>query len=163
MKIGTILLASALMLSASAWAQPPMDRGGQMPGMPAKPATAALEPDVRQKVDMPPEVVEVLRAEMRSMLVNLNQVVTLMAEGKRAEAAQAAADGLGMGHMMRHRGNIHPGMHMPPDMRALAMGMHRAGEALGYQLKSAEPQKDLAALQSFVGFCAACHSAYRVR
>jgi hypothetical protein len=80
-------------------------------------------------VPMPPAAQESLRQEMLDNLVAINEVLSLMAEGKVKEAGEAAEAKLGVSAMGKHRSkpfDARPGPHMPPAMHGIGMDGHKA-------------------------------------
>ena len=89
---------------------------------------AAAE-DNRQLVKLPGPAQEALREEMQGNLVALNEVLSLMAEGKVREAGAVAEAKLGMSAMGKHRDkpfDARPGPHMPPAMHGIGIDGHKA-------------------------------------
>ncbi|PKO87334.1 MAG: cytochrome C [Betaproteobacteria bacterium HGW-Betaproteobacteria-12] len=127
---------------------------------------AAIGDDSRQLVKLPPAAQESLRQEMLDNLVAVNEVLTLMAEGKVKEAGEAAETKLGMAAMGKHRGkpvDARPGPHMPPAMHGIGMDGHRAVSEFAAVAKTGDRDKALALLPNLTSACVGCHFSYRTR
>ncbi len=120
--------------------------------------------DSRQRVEMPAQAVELLRAEMRAHTLALAEVSGLLAEGRFEEAAAAADAGIGFGSMGQQRGNPDaPGRHMPAAMHRLGIGMHDAANQWSEAIRSGDGKRIFAGYQAVMNACVSCHMAYRVR
>ena len=128
--------------------------------------TVAFGEDARQLATLPPPAQEALREEMRDNLVALNEVLTLMAQGKIKEAGEAAEAKLGVSAMGKHRSkpmDARPGPHMPPAMHGVGMDGHRAVSEFAAVAKTGDRDKALALLPNLTSGCVACHFSYRIR
>jgi hypothetical protein len=133
---------------------------GVLPGL-----TFAAE-DTRQLVKMPPEARAEMRAEMLDFQTALHSIVSALAEGKFADAADTAETQIGVSAMGRHRNsppNARPGMHMPNDMHMIARNMHFSASEFAKVARTGDFAKSLNALQSVTGACVACHRSYRTQ
>ena len=125
--------------------------------------------DGRHLVEMPPEALATMRAEMLDNQSALHLILGALAEGKFAEAGDIAEKEMGISAMGRHRKlpeNARPGMFMPDEMHAIGRGSHAAASDFAKLAKAAEPgdlPKLLRALQGVTGACVACHLAYRTQ
>lgn len=129
----------------------------------AGPASAE---DMRQLAPLPAAAQEALREEMLGNLVALNEVLSLMAEGKVKEAGEAAEAKLGMSAMGKHRSkpfDARPGPHMPPAMHGIGMDGHKVVSEFAAVAKTGDRDKALALLPNLTTACIACHYAYRTR
>ena len=127
---------------------------------------AGAADDSRILVQMPPEALAALRAEMLDFQLALHQVVAALAEGKFAEAADIADRQIGLAAMGRHRNapaNARPGAYMPEDMHLIARNMHGAGSGFAITARGGDLAKSLGALQAVTGACVGCHRAYRTQ
>jgi hypothetical protein len=122
--------------------------------------------DPRQLAPMPPAAQANLRDEMLANLRVLNEILTLVAEGKVREAGKLAEDELGMSAMGKNRNQpleARPGAHMPPAMHSLGVDGHKAASEFARIAATGDRDKTIAALPSLSGACVACHHAFRVR
>lgn len=129
-------------------------------------STAAFAQDARQLVTLPAPAQESLRQEMLDNLVAINEVLSLMAEGKVKEAGEAAEAKLGMSAMGKHRGkpmDARPGPHMPPAMHGIGMDGHKAVSEFAAVAKTGDRDKALALLPNLTSACVGCHFSYRTR
>jgi exoribonuclease R len=133
---------------------------GVLPGL-----TLAAE-DTRQLVKMPVEARAEMRTEMLDFQTALHAIVSALAEGKFAVAADTAETQIGVSAMGRHRTapmNARPGMHMPNEMHMIARNMHVSASEFARTAKSGDLAKSLNALQAVTGACVACHRSYRTQ
>jgi hypothetical protein len=122
--------------------------------------------DARQLARLPGPAQESLRQEMLDNLVAVNEVLTLMAEGKVKEAGEAAEAKLGMSAMGKHRSkpfDARPGPHMPPAMHGIGMDGHKAVSEFAAVAKTGDRDKALALLPNLTAACVGCHFSYRTR
>ena len=122
--------------------------------------------DDRQPVAMPAEARAEMRAEMLDFQAALHQIIMALAAGKHDEAATIAEKTMGLSAMGRHRNappNARPGMHMPPEMHAIARNLHAQASDFAKVAQSGDTAKALAALQAVTGSCVGCHRAYRIQ
>ena len=129
-------------------------------------AGSALAEDTRQFVKMPPEAQESLRQEMLGNLVGLNEVLTLMAQGKVKEAGVAAEAEFGLSAQGKHRNkplDARPGPHMPPAMHQIGMDSHQAASEFAKAAATGDREKAAALLPNLTGACVGCHFSYRTR
>lgn len=137
--------------------------------LPAISSAWAAEPaasDARQLVNMPPEAQAIMRADMLDHLVALNEVLSYLAEGNLAAAAEVAETRIGRSAMGRNMGKARgmgPGRFMPDAMRSLGWGMHDAASEFATVAKTGDKLKAYAALQPVAASCVACHLSYRTR
>ncbi|MBP5986264.1 MAG: cytochrome C [Azonexus sp.] len=128
--------------------------------------TVAFGEDARQLAKLPAAAQESLRQEMLDNLVAVNEVLTLMAEGKVKEAGEAAEAKLGVSAMGKHRGkpmDARPGPHMPPAMHGIGMDGHKAVSEFAAVAKTGDRDKALALLPNLTSACVGCHFSYRTR
>ena len=129
-------------------------------------ADNALAEDTRQLAQLPPAAQESLRQEMLGNLVGLNEVLTLMAQGKVKEAGIAAEAEFGLSAQGKHRNkpmDARPGPHMPPAMHAIGMDSHRAASEFAKVAATGDRDQALALLPNLTGACVGCHFSYRAR
>ncbi len=129
-------------------------------------STVAVAEDTRQLAPLPPAAQESLRQEMLDNLVTVNDVLSLMAEGKVKEAGEAAETRLGVSAMGKHRMkpvDARPGPHMPPAMHGIGLDGHKAVSEFAAVAKTGDRDKALALLPNLTSACVACHYAYRTR
>jgi hypothetical protein len=126
----------------------------------------SLAEDTRQLVTLPDPAKEVLRQEMLDNLMAVNEVLSLLAEGKVKEAGQSAETRLGVSAMGKNRARppeARPGSHMPPAMHEIGLAGHRAATAFAEAAATGDRDKALAKLPELTGNCVACHFSYRTR
>lgn len=129
-------------------------------------AAPAFAADNRQMVTMPLPAQEEFRGEMRDFMAALHQIISSLAEGKLADAADTAEQKIGTGAMGRHRGaamEAMPGRYMPQEMHALARTMHFAATDFARAARSGDQKKALELLPEVTARCTACHLSYRIR
>ncbi len=129
-------------------------------------STVAVAEDTRQLAPLPPAAQESLRQEMLDNLVAVNEVLSLMAEGKVKEAGEAAETKLGVSAMGKHRDKpfeARPGPHMPPAMHGIGMDGHKAVSEFAAVAKTGDRDKALALLPNLTTACVGCHFSYRTR
>ena len=129
-------------------------------------ALPAAAEDTRQLARLTPQAQEVLRQEMLDNLVAVNEVLSLMAEGKVKEAGEAAETKLGVSAMGKHRMkpfDARPGPHMPPAMHGIGMDGHKAVSEFAAVAKTGDRDKALALLPNITSACVGCHFSYRTR
>ena len=129
-------------------------------------AAAVQAEDTRLLAPLPPAAQESLRKEMLDNLLAVNEVLTLMAAGKVAEAGEAAEAKLGVSAMGKHRSkpmDARPGPHMPPAMHGIGMDGHKAASEFATAAKTGDRDKALALLPNITSACVGCHFSYRTR
>ncbi|MBS1141598.1 MAG: hypothetical protein H6R13_3051 [Proteobacteria bacterium] len=129
-------------------------------------STAVFAEDTRQLAKLPAPAQESLRQEMLDNLVAVNEVLSLMAEGKVKEAGEAAEAKLGMSAMGKHRSkpfDARPGPHMPPAMHGIGMDGHKAVSEFAAVAKTGDRDKAIALLPNLTAACVGCHFSYRTR
>lgn len=129
-------------------------------------AVLACAEDARPLVKLPAPAQEALREEMLGNLVALNEVLTLMAQGKVKEAGETAETKLGVSAMGKHRDKpfeARPGPHMPPAMHGIGMDGHKAVSEFAAVAKTGDRDKALALLPNLTTACVGCHFSYRTR
>ena len=129
-------------------------------------STVVVAEDTRQLAKLPEPAQEALRQEMLDNLVAVNEVLTLMAEGKVREAGEVAEAKLGMSAMGKHRSkpfDARPGPHMPPAMHGIGMAGHKAVSEFAAVAKTGDRDKALALLPKLTAACVGCHFSYRTR
>lgn len=125
-----------------------------------------LAEDSRELVKMSPAAEATLRTEMRNNLRALNDILTLLAEGKLAEVATTAEKELGLSAMGKHRMqpmDARPGPQMPPAMHGIGMEGHKAASEFSRIAATGDRNKTMAALPLLTTGCVACHYSYRLR
>ena len=129
-------------------------------------STAAVAEDTRQLVQLPPAAQETLRQEMLDNLVALNEILSLMAEGKVREAGAVAETRLGVSAMGKHRDrpfDARPGPHMPPAMHGIGIDGYKSVSEFARVAATGDRDKALALLPNLTAACVACHYSYRTR
>ena len=129
-------------------------------------AGPAAAEDTRQLVKLPAPAQEALREEMLGNLAAINEVLSLMAEGKVKEAGAVAEAKLGMSAMGKHRAkpfDARPGPHMPPAMHGIGMDGHKAVSEFARVAATGDRDQALALLPNLTAACVACHYSYRTR
>ncbi len=131
-------------------------------------STLAVAEDTRQLVPMPPAAQESLRQEMLDNLVAVNEVLSLMAEGKVKEAGEAAEAKLGVSAMGKHQQQAfrQPGPARAcrqPCMASVSMAGHKAVSEFAAVAKTGNRDKALALLPNITSACVGCHFSYRTR
>ncbi len=127
---------------------------------------SVLAEDSRQLVSLPPAAQETLRLEMLDNLLAMNEILTLMGDGKLKEAGKLAEQKLGVSSQGRHRDKpfeARPGPHMPPAMHQLGMEGHRAASEFAKAAQAGEQERALKLLPGLTSACIACHFSYRSR
>lgn len=128
-------------------------------------AASALAEDIRTAIPMPPLQRELIRADMVAHLATLQQVQELLVENKLKEAAALAESELGMSSMGKNAAKTQgkgPGQFMPQEMRAIAIGMHRAASDFANTAQQGDRATAYRALLKVSGTCVACHASYRI-
>lgn len=149
------------------------------------PAAMSQTRDARQMVNFPPAMKEHTLSNMRDHLQALSEILTMMAGGQFAKAAEIANARLGMDSPsaegcksndaaataapakttnMDHR----MAEFMPEGMRNLGLEMHQsasafAAEAMKVSQTGGSDKKVMAALSQVTRQCVACHGAYRLQ
>ncbi|MEW6164030.1 MAG: cytochrome c [Pseudomonadota bacterium] len=122
--------------------------------------------DMRQLAPLPVPAQQSLREEMLDNLVALHEILSLVGDGKYAEAGEVAEGRLGWSARGVHAGKppeARPGLHMPPAMHAMGMDGHKAASEFAVAAKTGDREKTLAALPKLMTACVSCHAAYRAR
>jgi hypothetical protein len=133
-----------------------VDVGSAEPQVPAT--------DNRQFVEMPEEAQQLMRKDMRDHLMALSEILGYLANNNYSSAAEVAEQRLGESSMGKHRATgMGPGRFMPPSMRQIGQGMHKAATRFADVANSSDMDKRNSALQEVVALCAACHASYRIR
>jgi len=127
------------------------------------PVAAWAEEDTRETIELPDQVKEEFRAEMREDMARLDEIVAALAEGAFGQAADIADINLTLGHKlwrnmanqgatikeivaarekMRGQGMLGKGLHgvgrfMPEHFRAMGVTMHEAAEAFATAARQA--------------------------
>lgn len=125
----------------------------------------ALAQDMRTSVDMPQAARETMREDMRDHLLALNEILAAMAKGEWSRAGDIAESRLGVSAMGKHRAlprEARPGPHMPEAMHGIGVSGHRAASAFAVAAVAGDVDAATASLSEVLGFCVACHYAYRV-
>lgn len=125
-----------------------------------------LAEDARQLATLPLAAQESLREEMLDNLIQLNEILGLIAAGKVKEAGVLAESSLGVASMGRHRAkpvDARPGPHMPPAMHGIGMDGHKAVSEFARVAASGDRDKAMALLPNLTSACVGCHAAYRTR
>lgn len=122
--------------------------------------------DVREVIDLPPELRTHMLANMREHLVAMGEIEAALAKGKFDEAADIAENRIGMSSLEAH-GASHLAPYMPKPMQEIGMTMHRAASRFARTAQEAELEggvpRALGALSELTQRCVACHANYRLR
>lgn len=114
--------------------------------------------DRRQRLDVPGQVQDAIRLEMRTMLGSLNDLLTAGARGDTAGMRAAAArSGLATA--------VDPTLEklLPEEFLHLGMSTHRQFDELGAAVQKGLPADSLlAGLGRITSNCVACHATYRL-
>lgn len=175
------LSAIALAFGVTAYAQAPMHQMGNAQHMQHMAATSE---DARQQVNFPPEMRQHVLANMRDHLEALSEILSKMAGGQYAKAAQVAGARLGLDSPSAEGckgegGSGKPQLSKPADMdhqmaqfmpegmRHIGLAMHQAASDFAVEAnkagKSGSPKQALAALSKVTQQCAACHASYKLQ
>jgi hypothetical protein len=122
--------------------------------------------DPRQLVSLPAAAQASLRAEMLANLRALNEILTLVADGKLKGAGDLAEQELGRSAMGKNRSQpmeARPGPHMPPAMHGLGLDGHQAASEFARIAATGDRDKTVAALPLLTASCVSCHHAFRAR
>lgn len=122
-----------------------------------------FNPDSRKLVDMPPEVVTILRQEMIGFVVAFQQVAMLVIAEKYQEAADLAEDVFGHSAMIKRSSRYAPAQFMLPGMHGLMNGLRQSGSEWAVALRAGDKRRIGAGLVRVTGFCVACHQTFHVR
>lgn len=128
-----------------------------------------LPPDPRTALEVPPQVREFLRFEMRGHLQQLSTLMARLGEGNMKEAAAFARSGLGV--MGNHPpGAPNPGQFMPPEFRAMGQAMHQAANRVAQAAETAATPPSAAdwknvteATANLTAACSGCHGSFRLK
>ena len=128
-------------------------------------STAVDAQDARQKVELPPMMQQHMMSNMREHLLDLTEIQEALAAGAFDRAADIAETRLGMSSLDAH-GASHMAPHMPPAMRNIGTGMHRAASQFAVAAQEAavtgDTRRALGSLATVSRQCVACHAAYRI-
>ena len=118
----------------------------------------------RQSAKLPTHVTKQLMANMRGHLNTLQEITSLLAESRYAQAADTAENHLGMSTDEIHYQKF-VGKYMPKGMREIGTKMHKAASDFALTARAAEKNGDLkqalSALSQVMKQCVACHQLYR--
>jgi hypothetical protein len=126
-------------------------------------APAATLKDTRALIKLKPETIGLLRADMRGMLSAFGNVLALLGDGKKKEAAAVLETELGMSAMKSHPGMMKANRELPEDVRRLGMTMHKGASTLARNIDSLPPAGIFLGMSEISSGCVSCHMAYRVR
>lgn len=129
----------------------------------------ALPVDSRTPIDLPADVREFFRYEMRGHLEQLNTLLARVSEGDFKAAAAFARDGLAV--MGNHTpGAPRPGQYMPAEFRAMGQVMHQAAaevattaDAASQPPGAADWKAVMGAVSRLTATCAGCHGMFRIK
>lgn len=114
--------------------------------------------DGRKQLDVPSDMQEAIRLEMRTMLGSLNDLLTASARGDTAAMRSAAArSGLATA--------VDPALEklLPEEFLRMGMSTHRQFDELGTAVqKGVAAESVLAGLGRLTSNCVACHATYRL-
>jgi len=128
--------------------------------------SAMAADDMRQLAKLPPQAEANLREEMRTSLLQLNEVIGLVIAGKVKEAGELAEKELGLTAMGKNRAlpiEARPGANMPTAMHLIGMDGHKEASAFAAIASTGDREKTLAAIPKLTTPCIACHYSYRIR
>lgn len=118
--------------------------------------------DNRQLVELPEMMQHHMLSNMRDHLVAINEILTMMADGKLDKAAEIAEQRLGMSSLETH-GAEHMAKFMPEGMRKAGTNMHKAASRFALKAQEGEQLPAYRMLSNVTNSCVACHSGYRIR
>ncbi|MEJ2142713.1 MAG: hypothetical protein P8Y24_10255 [Gammaproteobacteria bacterium] len=125
-------------------------------------SVSAAENDKRQFVELPEMMQHHMMSNMRDHLVAINEILTMMGNGKLDQAAEIAEQRLGMSSLETH-GAEHMAKFMPEGMRKAGTSMHKAASRFALKAQEGELLPAYRMLSNVTSSCVACHSAYRIR
>lgn len=128
-----------------------------------------LPTDARTAIDLPADVRDFFRYEMRGHLEQLDTLFARLSEGDFKAAAAFARDGLAV--MGKHPpGAPHPGQFMPAEFRAMGQVMHQAAaevaktaDAASQPPGAADWKAVMGAVSRLTATCAGCHGMFRIK
>lgn len=128
-------------------------------GQPAQPAGAAPAVlDTRVPVPLPPEGVEAVRVEMRTMLASLNQLNQALVSRDSALARKAA---IASGVAAAADPKLEP--LLPPEFLKMGMDTHAAFDSVAAAVAAGVTRDSLLTyLPRLTVNCVACHTVYRL-
>lgn len=118
--------------------------------------------DKRQLVELPEMMQHHMLSNMRDHLLAINEILTLMGDGKLDKAAEIAEQRLGMSSLESH-GAEHMASFMPEGMRKAGTSMHKAASRFALKAQEGELLPAYRMLSNVTSSCIACHSGYRIR
>ena len=113
--------------------------------------------DGRTKLNVPPMMQEHQKRNMREHLRAVQEIVALLAAGDYEKGSQTAREKLGLSEEMMKMCS----MFGDEGFTRMGISFHESGDALGEALKAKDMKKSLAALNSTLTKCVACHDAYK--
>lgn len=163
-----ILLVAALAWAGAALAQSP--GGGYGAGHSGHAAPDfKLPPDPRTAIELPPDVRDFFRYEMRGHLEQLNTLMTRLGEGDLKAAGAFARSGLAVAGN-HPPGAPSPGRFAPQEFRAMGHAMHQAATEVAQAADAASTPPTVAdwkavtgAVANLTAACAGCHGAFRLK
>lgn len=131
---------------------------GAAGGLPAQQAATVPVLDTRVPVPLPPEGVEAVRAEMRTMLSSLHQLNQALVARDSALARRAA---IASGVAAAADPKLEP--LLPPEFLKLGMETHAAFDSVAVEVAAGATRDSLLAhLPRLTANCVACHAIYRL-
>jgi len=125
-------------------------------------ASAHAAEDTRQRVELPEMMQHHMMANMRDHLAAINEILSLLGEGKLDEAADVAESRLGMSALEKH-GARHMAKFMPEGMQKAGTAMHHAASRFARTAQEGDAAAAYRALTDVTTACVACHAGYRIR
>ncbi len=126
---------------------------GQAPRHPAM----HMMNDGRVSLDLPPRMRMHQLANMRSHLEAVQAIIAAIAEGDFDGAANIAHARLGLTQEMRRM----CAMFENDDFKRLGLSFHESADTLAETLRTRDANASLRALKTTLGYCVACHAAFR--
>lgn len=113
--------------------------------------------DLRTSLNLPPKMAQHQLSNMRRHLEAVQEIVSLLAEGKFENASETAWQQLGsrpaMMQMCNRMGN--------EDFKQRGLNFHKSGDALAETLKTKDFKRSLSALNNTLQHCTSCHATYK--
>ena len=141
-------------------------------------AYSADETDLREKVEMPPEMKEIFLKNMRSHMESLDLIIEAIATNNLNDAAIIAETTMGTGgedkrqcdesatHQHQHKTEHKKkefGRFMPTSMKAMGMQLHVAADNFAVVAREGDMGETYKSLRNISASCVACHQSFRVQ
>ena len=141
-------------------------------------ANSVDEIDLREKVEMPPEMKEMFLKNMRSHMESLDLIIEAIATNNLNDAAVIAETTMGTGgedkrqcdesatHQHQHKAGHKKkafGRFMPNSMKAMGMQLHVAADNFATVAREGDIAEAYKSLSKISASCVACHQSFRVQ